>query len=269
MAIDLDGLFPGDGPVLLDGALGTGLRARGWPADEPTVLANLEAPEQVLDVHREHLRAGAAVLGTNSFSALMVGDARCAEAVRGAVRLAREVAGDTARVAGSLAAFGLAGGDPQLREVVSILVGEGVDLLVFETCHRPLDAAAALELQADLAPRLPTVICASTTSGDHADEQAVRDVLQLVRSQGDARVEAGLNCCRGPHDALRQALATSPPVAWVKPSTGLPGDRAGPDVMAAFARAARLRGVRYVGGCCGTDGTILQEMAGALASAPR
>ncbi len=268
MAIRLDALFPGQAPVLLDGAMGTALQARGWPAGEPTLLANLEAGGLVLDVHREHRDAGADVLTTNTFSALMVGDARCAAATRSAVRLARQAADGRCRVAGSVAAFGLAVDDPQLREVVAILVEEGIDLLVFETCHDVRDAAAALELHADLAPRLPVVICASSTSGDRADSTHVRDIVQRVRGDGDARVEVGLNCCRGPYDALRLALAASPPVRWVKPSTGLPGDRVGADVMAAFARAARLNGVRFVGGCCGTDGEMLVEMAAALRAAP-
>jgi methionine synthase I (cobalamin-dependent) len=34
--------------------------------------------------------------------------------------------------------------------------------------------------------------------------------------------------------------------------------------MAAFARAARQRGARFVGGCCGTGAETLQLMAAAL-----
>ena len=48
----LDSLFPDDRPVLLDGAMGSALQARGWPTTKPTVLANLEAPELVEKVHR-------------------------------------------------------------------------------------------------------------------------------------------------------------------------------------------------------------------------
>ena len=58
----LDTLFPGNEPVLLDGAMGSALRELGWPRDRPSVLANLEHPEQVRDVHEAHLAAGARVL---------------------------------------------------------------------------------------------------------------------------------------------------------------------------------------------------------------
>ena len=59
---------------------------------------------------------------------------------------------------------------------------------------------------------------------------------------------------------LRHARAAR----FLKPSTGLPEDRVDDNVMAAFARAARQRGARFVGGCCGTDDETLIQMAAAL-----
>ena len=77
-------------------------------------------------------------------------------------------------------------------------------------------------------------------------------------------MELGLNCCRGPSEALRLALSLRPMPRWIKPSTGSPDDPVDEHVMAAFARAARLRGVRFIGGCCGTTAGTLGTMAGAL-----
>src|SRR5262245_40620705 len=137
MSISLDQLLPG-GPVLLDGAMGTGLRERGWPVSEATVLANLEAPGLVSALPRGYRGAGAAVLHTNTFGAFLgtlSSEPQRIEAVRAGVRLAREAAGP-ARVAGSLAAYDLAFHGPRLDEVVRVLVDEGVDLLVFETCNQ-------------------------------------------------------------------------------------------------------------------------------------
>jgi len=260
----LDALFPGNEPVLLDGAMGSALRDRGWPRDRPTVLANLQEPEQVRAVHAAHRAAGARVLGTNSFGALMAPASECLDAVRASVRLARETAGERVRVAGCVAAFGLGVGDPQLRRVVETLLDEGVDVLVFETCNGARDAEAALALHAELAPRLPCVVCASTTDGSRADRARVHAVVELVQRRGDERVEAGLNCCRGPHDALRLASELSPRLRWLKPSTGVGAERVGDDVMAAFVRAARGEGARFLGGCCGTSADALAAMGAAL-----
>jgi homocysteine S-methyltransferase len=264
MGRTLDDLFPDGGPVLLDGATGSCLRQQGWPATAPTIMANLEAPELVERVHRSHRDAGAQVLSTNTFSALMLDDGRCRKAVKLGANLARRAAGPKVKVAGTVAAFGLAVEDGQLREVVATLADQGVDLLVFETCNKLRDAVQALILRDEVAPHLPAVICVSTTDGGKADRDRVRTIIDFVHAAGDPQVDVGLNCCRGPHDALRVALSTRPVLRWVKPSTGLPGDQVDAHVMAAFARAAHLNQVRFIGGCCGTTPETLAEMGRAL-----
>jgi len=264
MGETLDSLFPGQRPVLLDGAMGTALRAEGWPRAEPSVLANLDAPEIVAKIHRSHVASGARVVTTNTFSALMLTDARCVEAVRVGARIARSAAGRDGKVAGTVAAFGLAVDDPQLSDVVTMLVEEGVDLIVFETCNKARDASRALELRHRVAPQVPAVVSASTTDGDRDDHNRVREIIAVVHAADEPQVEVGLNCCRGPHDALRLALSSAPVVRWVKPSTGLGDDRVDDSVMAAFARAAGTNSVRFIGGCCGTTAETIAAMASAI-----
>jgi len=271
MTITLDSLFPGQDPVLLDGAMGTALFSRGWDPKRPTAFANLQAGQDVLAVHREHRRAGAQVLTTNTFAALSLDDGQRGDAVRAAVMLAREAASDPlpsssgpALVAGCLALYGIDEGDPRLAQTVELLVAQGVDLLVFETCQSVSAARAALRLKASVAATLPMVICASSTDGSAQDQQRVVDILTAIRGGESPGVEAGLNCCRGPEDTLLLSLSTSPPVRWVKPSTGLPTQTADSHAMAAFARSARLRGARFIGSCCGSNPATLSAMANAL-----
>jgi methionine synthase I (cobalamin-dependent) len=269
MGSRLDQLFGGTGPVLLDGAMGTALRAAGWPVSEPTVLANLRAPGMVAAIHAEYRAVGARVLHTNTFGALpgsFASEGERLDAVRAGVRIARKAAGGKAAVAGSLCAYDLAFHGPRLDEVVRLLVDEGVELLVYETCHRPADARVALELHARLAPGLPLVLCASTTDGGRQDRRHVEEIDALLRAARDAgnAVEFGLNCCRGPHEAFKLALALPSFPRWLKPNTGLPEERVDDNVMAAFVRAARQRGARFLGGCCGTDAETLTLLAAAL-----
>jgi len=262
----LDHLFPGDGPVLLDGAMGTALRHRGWPVSEATVLANLESPALVTAVHEGYRAAGAAVLHTNTFGALLGAEfteARRLDAVRAGVRLARAAAAGEALVAGSLGAYDLVFKGPRLTEVVRALVEEGVDLLAFETCNQVRDAQIALEMRAEIAPHMPAVICASSTDGSHADHKRVGEVAAAVAAS-ESGVELGLNCCRGPHETYKLALALPAFPRWLKPSTGPPEDTVDDNVMAAFARAAVQRGARFLGGCCGSDTDTLRLMASAL-----
>jgi methionine synthase / methylenetetrahydrofolate reductase(NADPH) len=266
MSASIDRCLPGDAPVLLDGAMGTALRSHGWPVSEATVLANLDAPGLVASVHQSYRTVGAAVLHTNTFGALLGtagAESRRIDAVRAGVRLAHRAAAGEALVAGSLGAYDLAFHGPRLTEVVRALVEEGVDLLVFETCNQVRDAQVALEVRAQVAPRLPAVICASSTDGSHEDVKRVAEVLAVVAAS-DADVERGLNCCRGPQELYKLALAQPEMPRWLKPSAGPPDDPADDNVLAAFARAARQSGARFLGGCCGTTADTLQLMASAL-----
>jgi methionine synthase I (cobalamin-dependent) len=108
------------------------------------------------------------------------------------------------------------------------------------------------------------VVCATTTDGSREDRKRVDELLSFLAGEGDDQVEPGLNCCRGPYEALRVALALPVVPRWIKPSTGDPGDPASDHVMAAFARAARMHGARFLGGCCGTREDSLTAMGGAL-----
>lgn len=261
----LDRLFPDTDSVLLDGAMGTALHGQGWPSHMATVLANVEAPDMVKRVHDSHMTAGARVLLTNTFGVLLGCDDGRREVTQIAVALARDVAGSKGKIAGALAAYDIRFHGPRLDEVVTTMVSSGIDLLVFETCNEAADARAALEVARRLAPGLPTVICATTTDGSHQDFKRVTEIADVVRCEDrHGHVELGLNCCRGPSEALRLALSLQPMPRWIKPSTGLPADPVDDHVMAAFARAARLRGARFLGGCCGTTPATLNTMAGAL-----
>ena len=100
-----------------------------------------------------------------------------------------------------------------------------MDLLAFETCNRLRDAQHGLELRARLAGRLPAVICASTTDGSRDDHQRVRDLIELVRASREPRVDVGLNCCRGPHDALRLARPSPPSCPGSSPRRASPTTR--------------------------------------------
>ncbi|MFT7464930.1 MAG: methionine synthase I (cobalamin-dependent) [Pseudohongiellaceae bacterium] len=275
MTATLQTLFPEPGPVLLDGAMGTALRDRGFSRGANTTLANLERPEDVRAIHLAHRTVGAQVLTANTFGALSVAPALRDRALRAGVSLARSVAAERhtshdgsvrrpALVAGSLAGFSIADDTTALVHATTLLVEAGIDLLVVETCNTVADARAACALKATVGAQLPMVICASSTDGSPADTQRVHDVLNAVRRVADPSIAAGLNCCRGPADILALSLSTSPPISWLKPSLGLGDDLADHAAMAHFAAKARRSGARFLGACCGSTGSTLSSMAQAL-----
>ncbi|HRJ97387.1 MAG TPA: homocysteine S-methyltransferase family protein, partial [Fimbriimonadaceae bacterium] len=85
------------GLLVGDGANGTRLAALGFTR-QPYDLANLDAPELVVQVHREYFDAGADFVETNTFeaNAIRLSDANVdiRELNLAGARLARQAAGD-------------------------------------------------------------------------------------------------------------------------------------------------------------------------------
>src|ERR1700683_2514465 len=133
-----------DGMVVSDGAMGTMLMSKLLPlrAASPQQCLDewkLSRPERVREVHQECVRAGAQILGTNTFGANRVRlglyglAAKVGEINRAGVRLAREAAAASVGKPGPFVAgvVGPLGGSA--REQIEALAESGIDLLVLET----------------------------------------------------------------------------------------------------------------------------------------
>ncbi len=153
--------------VLIDGAMGTELEARGVPMDENAWCGPplLEFGDVVREIHQDYIRVGAEVIITNTFATARhmleragYGDV-VAEINRTAVRLALEardrVAERPVAVAGSISHIRFGVADPEwhtevrfresFREQAGLLAEAGVDLLVLEMMADPEVAPLALE----------------------------------------------------------------------------------------------------------------------------
>src|SRR4051812_6543207 len=140
--------------VVFDGAMGSLLYERGIFVTQNFEQLNVTRPDVVRRIHSDYLAAGAQVIETNTYGANrfclerhgLVGEVR-AYNLAGA-RIAREIAGASAYVGGSIGPTGLVPGvsaewdDEDARatfaEQAAALAEGGVDLLVFET-FRHLD----------------------------------------------------------------------------------------------------------------------------------
>jgi methionine synthase I (cobalamin-dependent) len=265
MRRDFEELFPDGGAVLLDGAMGTALRAAGWPDGKDTLLANQEAPDLVLAIHAAFVASGARVLLTNTFAAPFAAAMPGADwrtAVSGGVEIARRAKGPRRVKIGGCVGVSVPDQGELLAESIRVLSECGVDLLVLETVTRADDARQALEPA--LKSGVPVVLCASSTGGGGEDEfERIREIESVAQEAGE-QVMFGLNCCRGPADVLRIAESLDLWPLWVKPNTGV-RDHASARQMAAFSSEARERGSRFIGGCCGVDAEMLKAMGECLA----
>lgn len=176
------------GPVLLDGATGSNLRAAGMPVGVPPERWVLDHPTALLDLQRAYVDAGSRILMAPTFSANrpaldrfgLAGELGALNAAL--VGLTREAAGGRALVAGDLSTLGqpleplgpISYGEAYdvYREQMEALAEAGADLLAVETLMGIDEAAAALDA-AGAVCGLP-VLCSFSVEAEAQSPSAAR-----------------------------------------------------------------------------------------------
>ena len=285
-------------PHLFDGAMGTMLYAKGVYINRCYDELSLTQPDLVRDVHRAYVKAGAEIIETNTYGASRPKlarhglDDRLHEINVSAARIARDAAGERVYVAGAIGPLGVRiepygptardEARDAFREQAAALADGGVDLFVLET-FVDLEEIHQAILGVRDASELPIVaqmvIREDGRTAYGSDAQLIAERLQ----EWGADV-VGLNCSVGPSAMLNAAdrlLGTTERPVSMQPNAGLPREvegrtmyMASPEYMASYAARMIRKGVRFVGGCCGTTPEHVAAMAGAVrmlspASEPR
>ena len=275
--------------VLLDGAMGTQLDRRGLMSRGRN---NLEAPQVVLEIHREYTRCGCHALTTNTLTMNRIYiethnvgvDVR--DVNRAGAELARQAASDNQYVLGDISSTGQMlepYGDYKesefyetFKEQAQALVEAGVDGFIIETMFDLREALCALRACKDTFS-LPVVVSLAfateekggrTMMGNSAEDCAKR----LTEAGADA---IGANC--GDIDPAQMAKivsvlepATRLPIL-AQPNAGKPklvNDKTvfemGPGDFAAGIAECLRAGARLLGGCCGTTPEHIRAVAATL-----
>ncbi len=281
-------------PAIFDGAMGTMLYSRGIYINRCYDELSLREPDLIREVHREYLRAGAEILETNSFGANRLklaehGLEAQVEAINAsAARIAKEVAGPNALVAGAIGPLGiriepygptsLGEARALFREQAAALLEGGADFILLET-FADLDEVHQALLGARDAGA-PAVIAQMTVQEDGVTVYGTAAAVLAAKLDEWGADVIGLNCSVGPAVILsaleKMAHVTERPLS-AQPNAGLPREIAGrkmymasPEYMAKHAQRAIRAGVRFVGGCCGTTPEHIRRIADAVHSvAPR
>ncbi|MBI3950910.1 MAG: bifunctional homocysteine S-methyltransferase/methylenetetrahydrofolate reductase [Acidobacteria bacterium] len=282
--------------LLADGAMGTLLVSRGV---DPNALAdqNLVNPDLVRAIHREYIRAGARLVETNTFLANRMklkeyGVEDKLEAInRAGVRLAREAVQRTGKdvfIAGSVGPLGalvkpygnltLADLAKAYVEQMTILVEEGVDLLIIETHPSLLEALEAVRAARTISATLPLI--AQMTFLEDGKSKFGDDLRRSLEALAAADVDVvGVNCS-GPQttfDIMENFLRQTDLRVSVMTNAGLPqliGGRqiylSSPEYLQVYARRFAEAGANIIGGCCGTTPEHIRVMGEVIAGqAPR
>ncbi|WP_336885155.1 bifunctional homocysteine S-methyltransferase/methylenetetrahydrofolate reductase [Caldalkalibacillus salinus] len=265
--------------IVADGAMGTLLYSYG--VGQCYEALNLTHPEQIYDIHRAYVEAGARLIQTHTYAANTEKLApyglehRVAEINTQAVRVAKQsVQGAQAKDSESRYVFGTMGGirglpskttrladiEQCFQEQLNLLLEAGVDGLLLETYY-------------DFEELLTVLKCARSMTSKPIVAQVTLHGVGYVQGglhlhQAISQLEAygadvvGLNCRLGPHHMIQSLEKVPlPQHAYLSayPNASLPSYRDGryqyaPNA-AYFEEAARAlweQGVRVIGGCCGT-----------------
>jgi len=287
----MDKDFLCDGPVILDGAMGTQLQARGLlPGDTPETW-NLSRLGDILAVHAAYIDAGARIVYANTFGANPAkyhADPPLEDVVAAGVALAREAAassphgaavaldvGPTGRLLKPAGDFEFDAAYDAFAAQIAVGVKAGADLIAIETMGDLYELKAAV-LAAKENSSLP--VLATVALGEDGKLLTGANIECVAALLSGLRVDAlGLNCGFGPEKMLpfvrRLAGMTSLPIA-VKPNAGLPKVVDGrtvfsvdPEEFADGVAALVDAGASIAGGCCGTTPAHIAAVAARLKNA--
>jgi len=298
-----EGVVLGDGGYLIElerrGRVDSGSRREkvgtGKGSGQFTPEVAIEDPGALRELHREFLDAGARVLQALTFFGTRAKldragyGAQTEEINQAAVRIAKEVAGSDALVAGSVSRTQLferegpsaAGAARDLfAEQIRILKDSGVDFLIFETFFRLDEMLIALECGRESGlPAIATMSFRPLITKCSDDKTPAECAVAMARA---GAIAVGANCEQDPQRMLpllrEMRSAANVPLA-AQPAafrtteechsfTRLP---AFPDDLETIqisrrefeklGRAAKSEGIAYVGGCCGCNAAYIRSLA--------
>lgn len=304
--IHKDGIVLGDGGYLIE------LERRGWVdsgsgrekvgtgkgSGQFTPEVAIEHPDALRELHREFLNAGSQVLQALTFFGTReklnrAGYGEQTEAINAAaVRVAREVAGNNALVAGSVSRTQLferegpaAAGHVRdlITEQVRLLADAAVDFLILETFFHLQEMLIAIECSR--ASGLP-IVATMTFRPKLSECSDGHSPADCARSMVDAgAVAVGANCEQEPERMLsiirEMRKAVSVPIA-AQPAAFQTTDEVPcftrlpqfPDEMEAiqlprrtferFAERAKAEGIQFLGGCCGCNAAYIHAFSRGL-----
>lgn len=298
---ELREFFDGCGVVLFDAAMGTALQTAGQPQGTRSEAMNLTAPETVLNIHRENIKAGSDVVTSNTFgvSAMMLRGGTDREkallALDEGIRLAKKAADEATEPAANggrkrLACLGLGPtgaifepiGDVSYEtaeEVFAVQAEAGANagaaFILMETFADAEEFRHAALAARKAAPELPVLGTMTFDAGGRSFMGAApADAVRIAKEYGLTAI--GANCSLDPFEIAGIAAAFTGDVTnglyvIMQPNAGQPVREGGeitykmtPERFAEGARALIELGISGIGGCCGTTPKAIAAIRGII-----
>ncbi|MDO5016506.1 MAG: homocysteine S-methyltransferase family protein [Eubacteriales bacterium] len=270
--------------IFLDGATGTELQKFGLNLSQPSEYWNLEEPQYIQAIHQGYLAAGSDIIYANTFGSSKAKLAGSPFAQEDLVKAALEIGLKAIRESGkeALLAYDMGplgklmypSGNFTYDKAYEDFAGQvrlaatyGADLILIETMSDLYELKAAI-LAAKDNSSLP-VVCSMTfqTDGRTFNGTDVETYVNFATSLG---VEAlGINCSNGPQALSRvieDLLRYSRIPILLKPNAGMPDPATGQYNLTPKSFAKEMghfakRGIKLLGGCCGTNTEYIRALS--------
>lgn len=277
------------GTLVSDGAWGTFIHQKGLTADECPESWNLKRPDDIYDIARSYVDAGADMILTNSFGGSPYKLApygledKVYEINKAAAEISKRAAGDTVFVLGSVGPTGkmLMMGEVSEQELFDGFVEQiiglsdgGADAIIIETMSDMDEARVAIRAAKSVTDK--EVLCTFTFSLTPANEYrtmmgtSVAETVEMLLSEGADII--GANCGNGTAGMIEIVkeirIVNSEIPVLVHANAGMPLLHDGisifpetPDEMSAQIGELVDAGANIVGGCCGTTPEHITKIA--------
>ena len=271
--------------LCLDGGMGTLLQNEGLAPGELPERWNISRSQTVTDIHRSYFDAGSNIVNTNTFGAnsLKFSSEELDCIVCAAIENARKAASESTGEQPKWVALDIGPSGKMLKpygdldfedavelfaETIRLGVKYGADLIFIETMSDCYETKAAV-IAAKENSSLPIFV--SNAYGDDGKLMTGATPAAMVTMLEGLGVDAiGANCSLGPKAlaaVIENYLAISSIPVLIKPNAGLPRSVNGktcydvsPRDFAAEVNKLIGKGVRIVGGCCGTTPEYISEL---------
>lgn len=278
--------FLKDNLIVLDGGMGTMLQAKGLKAGELPERWNITHKEEIIAIHKAYYDAGSNVVNTNTFGAniLKYSEAELDDIIKNAIenaKIAKEISlgkqekfiainiGPTGRMLSPFGDLDFEDAVNVFKKTVEIATNYGVDLVTVETMNDSYETKACV-LAVKESCNLPIFV--SNAYGQDGCLMTGANPKAMVAMLEGLGVDAiGVNCSFGPKKLLpvvEEYLKYSSIPVLLKPNAGLPSVVDGKTVYDVFKEefsddvlGAVKKGVRIVGGCCGTTPEYINELS--------
>ncbi|MFV3012122.1 homocysteine S-methyltransferase family protein [Clostridium botulinum] len=273
--------------LIFDGAMGTMLQKLGLNISDLPEELNILEPKKIINIHKKYIEAGAKVITTNTFGANEIKLKQSKFSLESIIDKAIDNVKKAKENKEILIALDI-GPIGQLLEPMGTLKFEeayeifkrqivqgqksGADIILIETMTDLYEAKAAI-LAAKENTNLP-VFCTMTFEKNKRTFTGCTPLSMVLTLEGLGVDALGVNCSLGPNelgDIVDEIIKYSSIPIMVQPNAGLPTIKEGrtiynikPKEFADFQRSIVEKGVRIVGGCCGTTDEFIREIVYSL-----